>query len=48
MAQNDLYLGEVGRVAAKLALDLKIEHELHVDLFGSDYDSEEEWEVLGY
>ena len=47
-AQNDLYLGEVERVAAKLALHRKIEHELHVDLFGSDYDSEEEWEVLGY
>ena len=47
-AQNNLYLGELERVASKLAHDRKKIHEIHVDIFGSDYDSEEEWEVLGH
>ena len=47
-AQNNLYLGELERVASKLAHDRKTIHEIHVDIFGSDYDSEEEWEVLGH
>ena len=47
-AQNDLYLGELERVASEQAQRRKVMHEIHVDIFGSDYDSEEEWEVLGH
>ena len=47
-AQNSLYYGELECVASKLAQRRKVMHELNVEVFGSDYDSEEEWEVLGY